>query len=199
MSINDDSIKTLWQTLPSEKLIFNEAQLRARARQFQTKIKRRNIIEYASYVVLFGLIIYVMMGIENLVWQDWVLSGLMVIGAIISLWGYFRVAGAKAAPERAGNSLLDFMRRELTRQRDYEATGWRWAILPLLPAVTFFLVERWVGADPNLIKITDKRYTLIIMSAFMIALTYALLFWHWLQAAKYQRQLDDLERYRGHD
>ena len=198
MSNNDDSIKTLWQSLPSEKLVFNEAQLRNRAQRFQAKIKRRNIIEYSSFVFGFGLIIYVMMGIENLVWQDWVLSGLMVIGAIISLWGYFRVAGAKAAPERAGNSLLDFMRRELTRQRDYAATGWRWAILPFLPAVIFSLSERWLGADTDLIKLTDTRYTLLVLAAFMIALTSALLFWQWLQAAKFQRQLDELERYTDH-
>ena len=78
MSNNYDSIRTLWQSLPSEKLVFNEAQLRNRAQRFQAKIKRRNIIEYSSFVFLFGLIIYVMMGIENLVWQDWVLSGLML-------------------------------------------------------------------------------------------------------------------------
>jgi len=57
----------------------------ARAEKFQTKIKRRNIIEYSSFPVLLGLITYVMLGIQNLVWQDWVLSGLMVIGAIIAL------------------------------------------------------------------------------------------------------------------
>ena len=199
MSINDDSIKTLWQTLPSEKLIFNEAQLRARARQFQTKIKRRNIIEYASYVVLFGLIIYVMTGIETPVWQDWMFSGLTVIGAVIAIWGYYRLAGAKTVPEHSSSNLLEFMRSELVRQRDYAATGWRWAFLPFLPAVIFLLIDRWLGADPNLIKLTDKRYALLVLAAFMIALTCALLFWQWLKAAKYQRQLDDLERYTGHD
>jgi len=195
MSINDDSIRTLWQSLPSEKLVFNEAQLRARAEKFQTKIKRRNIIEYSSFPALLGLITYVMLGIQNLVWQDWVLSGLMVIGAIIALWGYYRLAGAKTAPEGSSSNLLEFMRSELSRQRDYEATGWRWAVLPLTPAVIFFLSDRWIGADPDLIKLTDSRYTLLIFTAFMIALTFALLFWHWLQAAKYQRQLDNLERY----
>ena len=59
MSINEDSIKTLWQTLPSEKLVFNDSQLRARARKFQAKINRRNIIEYLSFSFLFGVIIYV--------------------------------------------------------------------------------------------------------------------------------------------
>ena len=199
MTINDDSIKTLWQSLPSEKLVFNEGQLRARARQFQTKVKRRNIIEYASYVVLFGLIIYVMTGIETLIWQDWVFSGLTVIGAIIAIWGHYRLARAKVVPESSGSSLLEFMRSELVRQRDYAATGWRWAFLPFLPAVVFLLAARWLGADPDLIKLTDYRYALLLLAAFMIALTYALLFWQWLQAAKYQRQLDDLERYTGHD
>jgi len=197
MLTNDDSIRNLWQSLPSEKLIFNEAQLRVRARQFQTKIKRRNIIEYSAFPVLLGLVIYVMLGIETLVWQDWVFSGLTVIGAIIALWGYYRLAGAKTAPEGSSSNLVEFMRSELVRQRDYAATGWRWAFLPFLPAVTFFMSDRWLGADPDLIKLTDYRYTLLILAAFMIALTCALLFWQWLQAAKYQRQLDNLERYKA--
>jgi len=199
MSNNDDSIRTLWQSLPSEKLVFNEAQLLARAGKFQTKIKRRNIFEYSSYLVLFGLIIYVMTGIETLVWQDWMFSGLTVIGATIALWGYYRLAGAKKIPEHSDSNLLEFMRRELTRQRDYAATGWRWALLPFLPAVIFFLSERWLGADTDLIKLTDTRYTLLVLAAFMIALTSALLFWQWLQAAKFQRQLDELQRYTDHN
>jgi len=195
MSNMDDSIKSLWQSLPSETLVFNEAQLRTRARKFQAKIKRRNFIEYSSFVFLFGLIIYVMMGIENLVWQDWVLSGLMVIGAIIALWGYYRLAGAKKAPEHSGSNLLEFMRHELTRQRDYAATGWRWYLLPFLPSFIFFIIERWVGADSDLTKLTDFRHTLLILTALMITLGCATVFWQWIQAAKFQRQLDELERY----
>lgn len=199
MSINEDSIKTLWQTLPSEKLVFNDSQLRARARKFQAKINRRNIIEYLSFSFLFGLIIYVTLGIQDPIWQDWAFSGLTALGAAIALWNYYRFAGSKAVPESSGNTLLKYMRRELTKQRDAAASAWRWYILPFIPAVIFFLIDRWTYADSDLLKLTEFRYTVLILTALIITLGCAAIFWQWLQAAKYQRQLDDLERYTGHD
>ena len=91
------------------------------------------------------------------------------------------------------------MRRELTKQRDAAASAWRWYILPFIPAVIFFLIDRWTYADSDLLKLTEFRYTVLILTALIIALGCAAIFWQWLQAAKYQRQLDDLERYTGHD
>jgi len=96
MSTNDQSLKALWQNLPSEPVIFTNEQMQARATKFQAKHKRRDIIEYASYVVLFGLVAYMLTVQSD--WQDWVSSALVVIGAIIAMWTYYRFAGTKSMP-----------------------------------------------------------------------------------------------------
>ena len=70
MSTNDQSLKTLWQNLPSETAIFTNEQMHLRAIKFQEKHKRRDIAEYTSYLALFGLAAYMLTVRAH--WQDWV-------------------------------------------------------------------------------------------------------------------------------
>lgn len=196
MSDNENSLKNLWQNLPSETVVFTDAQMQARARKFQTKHKRRDITEYASYAVFFGLVIYMLTLQSD--WQDWVASVLGVIGAIIAMWNYNRFAAAKTIPSvTAGDSLLGTMRRELTRQRDAASTAWRWYILPLMPCMIFITVYRWIEEGATLTELTDTRISILLMLALIAAFITACVLWKFLQAARYQRQLDELEKYVG--
>ncbi len=194
MSVNENSLKSLWQKLPSERTVFTNAQMQARARKFQAKHKRRDVTEYAGYAALFVLVGYMLT--VRAAWQDWVASGLVIVGSVIAMWNYNRIARAKPMPSgTAGDSLLGSMRRELTRQRDAASTAWRWYILPLTPCVIFIAGYRWVEEGATLTELTDMRIYILMMTAFCVTFFGACVLWQFLCAARYQRQLDDLARY----
>lgn len=194
MSTYEQDLKSLWQSLPAETVVLTPEEMKVRAVKFQAKHKRRDIIEYGAYVVLLGLVGYVLTAQAD--WQAWVASGLAVFGGIIAMWNYYRFSGAKALPtSQSVDSLLDFMRRELRRQRDAAASAWRWYILPFTPFIIFVTAFRWVEEGATLTEMTQMRVSILYMTAFVVIFLGANVLWLWLRAARYQRQLDELERY----
>lgn len=193
MSTNDQSLKSLWQTLPSEKAVFSQDQMRQRAEKFHAKHKRRIVIEYLGFAVLVGWIAYHPTFRSD--WKAMVASGLAIIGGIIMLWNYNRIAKVKAAPSANPNeTMLNYMRRELTRQRDAAATAWKWYILPAAPFFIFVLAFRWMEEGTTLTELTDARIMILSLFALAVTVLVATVFWQFLNAARYQRQLDALGR-----
>ena len=194
MSTNTQSLKSLWQTLPSEKNVFSHEQMQRRAQKFEAKHKRRMITEYLGFAGLLGLIVYYLTQRADML--ALAASGLAVIGALIMLRNYNRKAKVNALPaSNSSETTLDYMRRELTRQRDAAASAWKWYVLPVVPFFIFVLVFRWIEEGATLTELTDFRITLLSYFAFSVAFLIALIFWQFLNAARYQRQLDELDRY----
>lgn len=194
MSINKKNIKSLWQTLPSEKTVFNHKQMQARAEKFQAKHRRRDIMEYLGFAALLALIVLDPKLRED--WKTWVASALAVLGCIIMLWNYNRLAKSKSLPSsHSSETTLDYMRRELTRQRDAAATAWRWYILPVVPFFIFVMAYRWAEEGSTIMEFTNIRLKLVLFFLFTIAFLTACIFWKRLCAARYQRQLDELDKY----
>ena len=193
MSADTQSLKSLWQSLPSEKVAFDLEQMQHRVKKFQTKHKRRIIIEYLAFAVLIGWI-----ALDPTFRTDWkalMASGLAIAGGIIMLWNYNRIAKVNAAPSLNSNqTTLEYMRRELTRQRDAAASAWKWYILPLTPFFIFVLVFRWIEEGSTLTELTDIRVMILSFFAFVVAFLIATIFWQFLNAARYQRQLDALDK-----
>lgn len=194
MSTNDQSLKSLWQKLPSETLVFTNEQMQTHARKFHEKHKRRDIIEYISWALFFCLVACMLTLQSD--WQDWVASGLAVVGAIIAMWNYSRFMGLKKGTSAIPvHSLIDHMRGELTRQRDGAATAWKWYILPLTPFLVFVSVYRWIEEGSTFFEITEMRFSMLLFIGLMLAFTSAFILWKFLCAARYQRQLDTLDKY----
>ena len=193
MSADTQKLKSLWQTLPSETAVFSSAQMQQRAQKFQAKHKRRIMTEYLSFAVLLGIIAFYLT--QRADWQAIVGSGLAVIGSIIMLVNYNRLAKVNALPvSNSSETTLDYMRREITRQRDAAATAWRWYVLPVVPFFIFVLVFRWIEEGATLTELTDFRIIILSFFAFIVACLVALIFWQFLNAARYQRQLDALDK-----
>ena len=194
MSVHEQKLRALWQSLPSETVTFTSDQMQSRVRKFQAKHKRRDRVEYVGILALFGLMAYTLNLRSD--WKAWVACGLAVLGALIMMWNYHKFAKVKPSPSlNSSSTLLEFMRRELKRQRDAAASAWRWYLLPAIPFLTFVLAFRWMEEGSTLIEITDMRFSLLLLTAFLIAFLAAHIFWYFLRAARYQHQLDELERY----
>jgi len=120
----------------------------------------------------------------------------VVMGSIIAIWNYSRFARQTREPlGHSKDSLFGFMRRELSRQRDAAKSMWKWYVLPLVPAFLFIMAFRWMEEGPDLTSLTDMRLAILLAFALIIAFYSAMIFWKWLEAAKYQRQLDVLDQY----
>ena len=194
MSTDTQSLKSLWQTLPAEKNVFSHEQMQQLAHQFQDKHKRRTLTEYLGFAGLLGLIAYNLT--QRADWQALAASGLAIIGAIIMLWNYHRIAKVNALPSsNSSETTLEYMRRELTRQRDAAASAWKWYILPCVPFFIFVLAFRWSEEGATLTELTDFRVILLSFFAFIVASLFAFIFWYFLNAARYQRQLDALDKF----
>jgi len=193
MSTNNQSLKTIWQKLPSETIVFNQDQMRRRVEKFQSKHKRRTLAEYLGFVALLGLIACYLTFRSD--WKAWVASGLAVICSIIMLWNYNRIAKLKISPSSSPDkTMIQYMRRELTRQRDAAATAWRWQILPLTPFFIFVIGFRWLEEGTTLRELTDARIVILSILVFLMTYLVAHVFWQFLNAARYQRQLDILDK-----
>ena len=194
MSTKTQSLKSLWQTLPAEKNVFSHEQMQQLAHQFQVKHKRRTLTEYLGFAALLGLTAYSLTLRAD--WQALAASGLAIMGGIIMLSNYHRIAKVNALPSsNSSERTLEYMRRELTRQRDAAASAWKWYILPFVPFLVYVLAFRWSEEGATLTELTDFRVILLSFFAFIVACLFATMFWYFLNAARYQRQLDAFDKF----
>lgn len=194
MSNDTQSLQSLWQKIPSKNSAFTAEQMQSRAREFQVKHKRRDLIEYISWAAFFGLVIYMLTVQSD--WQNLVASALASIGAVIAIWNYKRFMGVKVKPAaKPSGNLLGHMQRELTRQRDAAASVWRWYGLPFTPFLIFTFTYRWIEEGAVVFEMTEGRISVVIAMALVVAFCSAYILWKFLCAARYQRQLDELDLY----
>jgi Flp pilus assembly protein TadB len=192
MTNAEDSIKNLWKSLPATTTRYTETQMQARAQKMDAKAKRQHLMDYIAYALLFGLIAYIHLINEERF--NWVITGLMVFGTAIASWNYHSFVRKKTNISETSNAgLLQFLRAELTRQRDYAASFWRGYILPFVPAIVFLFTLRWSQYGETLIALNHDRMTLVFMTGFIAAFLSACMFWNWLKAANCQRQLNELD------
>jgi len=148
------SPEELWLNQPEEETNMTLKEIRSKALKFQTKIRRRNLIEYIGIVVGTAMYCGFM----------WYLPGVLVkLGAALTLAGmYFSVyqirrdGSAREVPvDSSPTECLEFHRRELTRQRDMLRRVGPWHIGPALPGLALFFVGVWIenvdGLEESLI------------------------------------------------
>jgi hypothetical protein len=178
---NPDDLKALWRDQPLEETPPMTLEF-IHARAFQSRVRRRNVIEYAASAVVL-----VTFGAYTVVLSDTVLriaSGLIIAGVLIVVWQLYRRASARPAPHA---DALSFHRAELVRQRDALRSAWLWYLMPFAPGLGLFMVGfaliRPDAALPNK----------LVLPAFG-ALYVAIWIWNNVRARKrLQGEIDDLD------
>src|SRR5271165_7612084 len=136
----------LWQSQATEHTPMTLAQVHQKARTFQARVRRRNIIEYVACVVAIA-------GYAPALFHpgSWMvhLGAAMIIAAIAFIaWQLHRRASGKAVPE-TGEAVIDFHRRELTRQRDAVRSVAVWYLAPVVPGMVVFLAGLWAQSHAH--------------------------------------------------
>jgi hypothetical protein len=186
---SDFDPQNLWQSQATEHEPMTIAEIHEKARTFQARVRRRNMVEYvAAAVAILGFLPALL---QRGSWMMQVGAGLVMAAIAFVVWQLHRRASAQAVPE-AGEAVTAFHRRELIRQRDAIRSVGLWYISPAIPGMAMILLGRWFQSPaPHRSVALDH---LIIALVAVIAILVLLAIWLLNQrgAKRLQRRIDEL-------
>ena len=127
----------LWQNQPSEPLQMTVEEIRMKAAQFQKKIARRNLREYAAAAI----VVAAFTGYAILLPGALIKAGsiLTVVAALFVAYRLHRKGSSRPVPAAVAlSSGVEFHRKELERQRDLLRSVWLWYLGPFVPGMVLF-------------------------------------------------------------
>jgi hypothetical protein len=143
--MNEQNVKAIWQSLPTELANISEPQLQQHVAGFRRLISRRNLQE--GFCALMVSIIF---GYYAWTLPEYFMrigSAFIVVGSLVILYQLrFRAGLQKPSPEQLGLPSAMYVRQELVRQRDLLRGIWLSQFVPLLPGFGLFF---WGMAQPN--------------------------------------------------
>ena len=133
-----DPLQSIWKTQSKEEFTMSLADIHARAETFQTRVRTRNWIEYIAAAFVIGAFAWMAITMPSPIIKAGAL--LIALGAAYVCWKLYQLGRAASKAEMdAAQSLADFHRAELVRQRDALRTVWRWYLAPFVPGMLVFL------------------------------------------------------------
>jgi hypothetical protein len=185
MNAADGDLQGLWQGQPPEGFRMSAEDVRRRADAFERTIEWRNAREYVA-----ALIAAVCFGVIGWRTTDALVraSTILTVAGLACVVLHLRARGAARRPpaELGQTSGVEFLMRELARQRDLLRGVWRWYLAPPLPgmALYFAAVARTNPGAP--------RWALAFPAA-AVLLVFAGIWWMNARAAAgLQRQIDEI-------
>lgn len=166
-----DPLRDLWAGQQTGAFSMPLEDIRRKASGFQKTIRWRNIREYAASVLVVAIFGWMAVIIpEPVVKAGCVLT---VLGALYVCWKLHSLARAASAAEmNAAESLVDFHRAELLRQRAALASVWRWYLLPFVPGALVFVLGVSLSPDnpaPLTVKLGVLAFAIAIEAAVFLA------------------------------
>ena len=183
--MNDDPMKTVWRSQPTEVPAMSVSYLRHRAGELDKSFRLRSRLEQAA--CLLGMILCVgIVLLEQELWQK-VGAALLLVGILFGFVQWRRRTAANAAPafESAAAGLV-FYKRELERKRDIHRTLWRWYLLPIFIPAAAFLALAMIFSD-----LQTKLPPWILLVIMAVSMIFAVVYEN-TKAAQYQREIDAL-------
>ncbi|MES2755660.1 MAG: hypothetical protein V4659_13470 [Pseudomonadota bacterium] len=178
-----DPIQQLWAAQPIAPHPLDPAALARRAAQLRRQTWLRDGLEYTAGAV--GIAIFAMYALRSDSRWMWAACALVIAGAVFTMVGLWR-RRVRAAPGAIAATSADYLRTQLTGQRDSLASVWRWYLAPLVPGFAVFTVAIWlqVAERHSLLRASVGG---VFTTALVAIMFYAL---HRINRAA-ARQLDD--------
>jgi hypothetical protein len=183
-SNHDEHLREIWAGQPVPALLMTPQQLRARAEHLEASIRRRNLRDHLSFVlvaILFGVgAVVVPAPLTRL-------GCLLLVGwALLSIY-WLRRYGAIAVASGAADSeaLISGQQRQLERQRDI-ALSWPWGIGLAIPGVVLYSLGFAWGPRP-----LDPSIAVGLVGAFVFLYIATVVYGKSL-AGRWQREIDVL-------
>ncbi|OFW10016.1 MAG: hypothetical protein A3H96_03425 [Acidobacteria bacterium RIFCSPLOWO2_02_FULL_67_36] len=185
----DRDAQQAWQQQPSEALRTSVEDLRLQTRRFERQIAWRNRREYAAAALAAALL-------ARLFWHEpdtfvRIGAALTIAGMIYIVWQlHARGASRQPSVELGMAPGLEFLKRDLARQRDLLSGVWRWYLAPPLPGIAIVFIAT-VRAHPA----GSGRAWPVAVAAAAIAAIFVVVWRLNVRAASgLQARIDELER-----
>lgn len=136
-------IKTLWQNQPTEEnTMITLFDIRERAQTLRSRVQLRNGALYLYSLANVALTLWL---VYRGVSPRYTAPGLLILLAhLFVIWQLWWRTSARPFPSHLmGTAALDYLRHELTRQRDALSGAWLWYVAPFMPGL---LWELWLRA-----------------------------------------------------
>src|ERR1019366_10783488 len=120
----DNDIRNVWQNQPVENIPMPLEEIRQKARQFEKRIDRRNLREYAGAAVGIAAYTFYIFKFHSPVIRA---GSVLVIAGVLYVVAqlYRRASPGKLPADLAVTASIEFHRRQLVHQRDLLRSGWR--------------------------------------------------------------------------
>jgi hypothetical protein len=139
-----DDVRNVWQNQPLENTTMPLAEIHRKARQFEKRIRHRNLREYLGGVIGIAAFTFYLFKFPNPLMRAG--SILTIAGVVYVLARLYKQASPGTLPaDLTLAASVEFHRRELARQRDLLRSVWRWYIAPIVPGLVVFSA----GASPH--------------------------------------------------
>ncbi len=187
--------KTIWQNQETEGTTVTLEDIRGRAAKFEKRIRNRNLREYiasAVVIAIFGFYAWHFPG-----WMMELGSTLTVAATIFVMWQLHRRGRSQAMPDGATTAgLLEYHRRELSRQRDMLRAIGLWYLLPFVPGMVLIFLGRYFQLHtPG--RTLARDHLAIVLGASIAALIFIIiLLLNLWGAAKLQNRIHELDKLR---
>jgi hypothetical protein len=192
---DDTGLQALWQSQAGEEFSMPVEQIRKRARRLHARVWTRNLIEYAAgLIVVPSFVTLALHATDPLIRLG---AALTALGALFALWQLHRRGSSRRPPDAEAGPSLDFLRGELARQRDAQASVWLWYLAPFAPGMALILVGRWLSPVEKVGRSLESDRTMTAMMAVIMALLF--LVSHLANrfgARRLQDQIDELDTMR---
>jgi hypothetical protein len=162
------------------------ADIRGKALEFETRIRRRNRREFvaAGVVVLaFGSYIWMFPGILFRI-----ACSLIIAGACCMAFHLYRNGRPRSVPrDNSPVEYAGFYRAELTSQRDLLRNVGKWYLGPMLPGIVLFMVNGFLSRP--------EHWVAVSLAALLCALLFVVVWKANARAAdRLQKQIDALDK-----
>lgn len=143
-----DPLHAIWKSQSNEEFSVSLADIRARADKFQTRVRSRNLIEYAAAALVIAIFAWTAVVLPAPVIKAG--AALIAAGALYVCWKLHQLGRAADKAEiDTAQSLINFHRAELVRQRNALSTVWSWYLAPFVPGMVIFLGGVAFTANPD--------------------------------------------------
>lgn len=129
-------LQKLWSNSEEKGLTMSSEEMRRRASRFDSRIRRRNLIEYAAaagVIGIFGWMTFIVPDVIVKIACLTIIAGTLVVVRNLQRYGPAGQPGAGLAADCRA-----FYRGELVRQRDALRSITRWYLAPFIPGLVLF-------------------------------------------------------------
>jgi len=186
---SDFDPRGLWQSQKKEYDAMTLADIHMKASRFESKIQRRNAIEFvACGVVIVGFAPVLLFGPN---WMMRVGGGLVMLATVYVAWQLNRRGSVDATPA-VGETLIDTYKRQLARQRDAIGSVGTWYLAPFIPGMALMMVGMWFRAPKPGVTVEAAHVSLLIVVAVNVAVFVGIWLLNLRGAKLLQKRIDEL-------